>query len=257
MAAEWMPVVRLPISWEQFQQLPRNAAYKYEYFDGQALLSPRPRFYHALLSLAPLRKRPLTGAFADVELRPLQDNDWEALVPVFAGAFHGQQPFSGLDPERRKEAARRSLEFTRSGGDGPLIAPASFTAIERGFLIGAILVTLLPEMDPADWRAYHWEEAPPADCIARRLGRPHLTWIFVASLFAGHGVGTALLQAAARQLLALGFRQLSSTFLPSNDSSMLWHWRNGFRLLAFPGSMRPVLKRPRKKPVHPPNADRQ
>jgi GNAT superfamily N-acetyltransferase len=246
MAAEWMPVVRLPITWEQFHQLPRNAAYKYEYFDGKALLSPRPRFYHALLKLAPLRKRPLAGASPEVELRPLQDADWEALVPVFADAFDRQQPFSGLGPKVREEAARKSLAFTRSGGDGPLIEPASFVASEHGYLVGAVLITLLPDADPADWRAYHWHEPPPADCIARRLGRPHLTWVFVKPIFTGHGVGTALLQASVRELLARGFRQLASTFLPGNDSSMLWHWRNGFRLLAYPGSTRRGLTTSRR-----------
>ncbi len=247
MAAEWMPVVRLPITWEQFHQLPRNAAYKYEYFDGKALLSPRPKFYHALLDLKPLRKRPLTGAARDVELHRLQDADWEKLVPVFAEEFERQQPFSGLDTKTRKEAAKQALEFTRTGGDGPFIAPASFTALERGYLVGASLITLLPLEDPTDWRAFHWSEPPPEHCIARRLGRPHLTWIFVAPLFAGHGVGTALLQSTTQALLALGFTQLASTFLAGNDSSMLWHWRNGFQLLSHPGSLRHVLEKVREK----------
>jgi hypothetical protein len=32
--------------------------------------------------------------------------------------------------------------------------------------------------------------------------------------------------------------RLSSTFLQGNDSSLLWHWRNGFELLENPGSRR-------------------
>jgi GNAT superfamily N-acetyltransferase len=247
MAAEWMPLVRLALSREQFHQLPRNAAYKYEFMDGEALLTPRPKFYHALRDLAPLRKRMLAGVSRDVQMRLLQDTDWEALVPVFAAAFDREQPFSGLESETRKAAARKSLDFTRTGGDGPLIGRASFTAFEHGHLVGAVLVTLLPDVDPADWRAYHWDEPPPQDCVARRLGRPHLTWIFVAPIFTGHGVGTALLQASARALLTLGFSQLASTFLAGNASSMLWHWRNGFRLLAYPGSMRDIPKIDRKK----------
>ncbi len=63
-----------------------------------------------------------------------------------------------------------------------------------------------------------------------------MTWVFVAPLFTGEGVGTALLNAAVRQLLALGYTELASTFLAGNDSSMLWHWRQGFRLLAHPAS---------------------
>ena len=41
-----------------------------------------------------------------------------------------------------------------------------------------------------------------------------------------------------RELLAMGYKELASTFLIGNDSSMLWHWRSGFRLLAYPGSWR-------------------
>jgi hypothetical protein len=55
---------------------------------------------------------------------------------------------------------------------------------------------------------------------------------------AGWGTGTALLAAAVNSLLGLGFTELLTTFMIGNDSSMLWHWRNGFRLLAHPASPR-------------------
>jgi hypothetical protein len=51
-------------------------------------------------------------------------------------------------------------------------------------------------------------------------------------------VGTALLTATGNALLDMGFNQLVTTFISGNDSSMLWHWRNGFRLLAHPNSRR-------------------
>jgi L-amino acid N-acyltransferase YncA len=62
--------------------------------------------------------------------------------------------------------------------------------------------------------------------------------IFVSPFFAGKGVGTLLLSVAVRELLDQGYQQPASTFLIGNDSSMLWHWRNGFRLLPCPGSIR-------------------
>ena len=104
--------------------------------------------------------------------------------------------------------------------------------------VGAILVTLLPETDPCTWDSFHWKEPPPPDALARHLGRPHLTWIFVSPFYAGQGIGTLLLSAVVKALLDLGYAQLASTFLIGNDSSMLWHWRNGFRLQAYPGSYR-------------------
>ena len=51
-------------------------------------------------------------------------------------------------------------------------------------------------------------------------------------------MGTALLHAAAGALRALGYAEMVSTFLLGNDSSMLWHWRAGFRLLTHPASRR-------------------
>lgn len=240
MCDEWMPRLELAITFEQFQQLPRNPAYKYEYFKERAYLNPRPRYYHALLDLEPWAARPLVGASPSAKLRAVQASDWEDLVPLFSAAFARQQPFSGLDKERALLAARKSLEHTRTGGDGPWIEQASFVATDEdvGAAVGALLVTLLPDSDPSGWHSYYWREPPPADALVQKIGRPHLTWIFVSPLWAGQGVGTLLLSATVHELLALGYKQLASTFLIGNESSMLWHWRQGFRLLAYPGSQR-------------------
>jgi GNAT superfamily N-acetyltransferase len=242
MCDEWMPFLELPLSFEQFHQLPRNGAYKYEYFSGKAWLTPRPKHYHALLDLRPIE------APQRVPLRRIQSEDWNALAAPFSGAFHGIQPLGCLEDDARREAAKKCLERTRTGGDGPLIEHASFVALteEKDRLVGAILITLLPDEDPTDWAAFHWPEPPPADCIERRLGRPHLTWIFVGPLHKGEGTGTTLLAAAVRELLALGYTQLATTFLAGNESSMLWHWRNGFRLLPHPGSKREMTRRLRR-----------
>jgi GNAT superfamily N-acetyltransferase len=230
-----MPWLELKLSMQEFLQLPRNAAYRYQYQAGSAWMNPRPRYYHALLDLPGLE--PSGGA--DVVVRGVQVYDWDLLAGVFADAFREQQPFAGLSEETRIRAAQRSLEQTRGGGDGPWIEEASFVACtEEGGLLGAVLITLLPRRDPTDWDSYSWEKPPPRDAVARRMGRPHLTWIFVRADSTGKGVGTALLASAGRALVALGYRELLSTFMLGNESSMLWHWRNGFRLLAYPGSQR-------------------
>src|SRR5205085_6240417 len=114
---EWMPPVEVLLSREQFHRLPRHPAYKYEYLSGSAWLTPRPRFYHALLDL-----RPLARSAADQRLRRLRPDDWAPLAAVFAMAFRSQQPFAGLEDHERTAAAERALEQTRSGGDGPWIA---------------------------------------------------------------------------------------------------------------------------------------
>lgn len=253
MTDESMPTIELPLSLEQYHQLPRNAAYKYEYLGDRAVLSPRPRHFHAVLELA--RLPPLDPADRDDEvlIRPMKTGDWPDLVAPFVGAFHRVQPFGSLEEAAQERACRQALDKTQRGGDGLFIGSASFVAADReataarrrGQVIGAALVTLLPPGDPADYDSYHWPEPPPPDAYHRRAGRPHLTWIFVSPFWAGQGVGTALLHAVATELSAKGYQELLSTFLLGNESSMLWHWRNGFRLLPYPFSARRLRRRAR------------
>jgi GNAT superfamily N-acetyltransferase len=235
MCDEWMRGVQLSLSAEQFQRLPRNSAFRYDYLDGTGHIAPRPKHYHALLDLAPIA----ADDADDISLHPVRPDDWDALVGLFADAFVHAQPFAALDDATRRLAADGCLTRTRTGGDGPWVERASFIARDdEDEPLGAILVTLLPERDPCEWGSYQWFEPPPPDCIERGLGRPHLTWIFVDPGCTGEGVGTRLLAAAVRELLALGYREMVSTFMIGNDASALWHWRNGFRLLAYPGSKR-------------------
>jgi GNAT superfamily N-acetyltransferase len=235
MCDEWMRGVQLALTEAQFQQLPRNGAFRYDYLGGTCYVTPRARHYHALLDLTAVAAAEVAG----VTLRPVLSADWQPLTDLFAEAFGGVPPFAALDDVTRRQAAEQCLTRTRAGGDGPWVERAAFVAADPDDdLLGAIFVTLLPERDPCDWNSYQWHEPPPPDCVERRLGRPHLTWIFVHPGWAGHGVGTRLLAAAGRELRALGYRELLSTFMLGNDASALWHWRNGFRLLAHPGSRR-------------------
>jgi GNAT superfamily N-acetyltransferase len=225
---EWMPGMKLDMPLEEFRKLPRNAAYKYEYLDGHALLSPRPKHFHGILALADFTQPRTENLDGAIGIRPMESHDQEDYPALFAAAFHGVQPFGGLADEERQEAARQSLAKTVEGQDGPLLESASFTAIHRDAQqpVGGILITRVLGGDPSEHNSYGWSEAVPLG----EKGQPHLTWIFVAPVLKGRGVGTALLAAAVRALEKLGYRELWSTFLLGNDSSMLWHWRNGFRL---------------------------
>src|SRR5262245_27976073 len=100
MCDDWMPFLKLPLTIEQFDQLPRNGAYKYEYIDGEAWLTPRPKHFHAMMEL-----RPIDDAGA-TPVRRLRDDDWDALVSVFGGAFHNIQPFGSLEGNALEIAAK-------------------------------------------------------------------------------------------------------------------------------------------------------
>jgi len=242
MLDDWFKIIRLGVTWEEFHQLPAHPAYKYEYYDKEAVLTPRPKSFHAIVDLSFAVDRPIPQRTSEkITVRRLAELDWDELASTFAGAFSRIPPFAALTKDERKKAAADCLARTRAGGDGPLIEQASFVADHERFgsACAAILVTLTPDRDLAtDWRAHEWPEPPPRDAIERRLGRPHLTWIFVDPWLARHGVGSQLLAASARELTGLGYRELASTFLLGNDDTLLWHWRNGFRLLPGIGSLR-------------------
>jgi hypothetical protein len=243
MLDRWFSVIRLPLSWRQFHRLPRNPAYKYEYLEKAAWLSPRPKFYSARLALSPAASRPPWEVEAQdeaIRFRRLEDRDWPRLPRLFAGSFDRVQPFAGLSDRRRLEAARECLKSTRDGGDGPIIRPACHVAFgaKDGHPVGAILVTLVPPVDLENHWSLRWKAPPPPDCIERRLGHAHLTWVFVGPWFAGYGIGSALLAHASNSLVELGYSELISSFILGNESSMLWHWRNGFELLPYSGSRR-------------------
>ena len=90
MCDEWMPVLEWELTLEQYHQLPRNPAYKYEYIGGRALLSPRPRHYHARLDLSDLPEAPEpVGPAAGVDLRSVDAADWpRQLRPELSSSYY-------------------------------------------------------------------------------------------------------------------------------------------------------------------------
>jgi len=242
MLHDWYRAVQVSMSLDEFHRLPRNPAYKYDYIDGMAHLSPRLRTLNGLLDLKPLDAPSSLRAFDLVMFRPLQPADWTAFPELFAGAFARVQPFASLNELERRQAACECLEQTRTGGDGPPIARACFVAETNGQVLGGILITLIPNREPGEWWDGLCPEPPPLNAAAMGLARAHLTWVFVAPLYSNHGIGSALLAHAVNALMADGFTDLATTFLVGNEVSALWHWRNGFRLLPYPGSMRKISK---------------
>src|SRR5579864_2734827 len=223
MLDHWYSCIRLPMSFEQFHQLPRNSVYKYEYVAGHAVLSPQPKTHNGLLELRRMDAPAIVQTGECIAVRALEERDWDRLTQVFADAFRHVQPFSSLSQELCVHAAKECLDQTRDGGDGPLIHEASFLACteRRETIIGGILITLIPARPEGEWWTGKWPEPPPANALQLGLGRPHLTWVFVGDLYAGQGIGTVLLGHAVNALLKLGYRELASTFLVGNDSSTL------------------------------------
>lgn len=231
----WFPRIDIPMTWAQFRQLPEHPAYRYEYLDGVARLTGRPRRYHALLSFDD-RIRRASAIAADV--RPIDPPEWTQLPGVFADAFAGTAPLSLLEPEQRFAAAADCLARTRAGEFGVCVPPASFVALIDEQVVAAIIITLVQAGDLHDFTDPRWGEPPPPDALDRRWGRPHLTWVLSAPAAARRGLASALLDRSIATLQDLQYRELATTFLLGNEASLLWHWRNGFQLLPYVGSSR-------------------
>ncbi len=239
------PAIEFPVSWETFRRLPRHPGYRYEYRNGTACLTPHPRQYHCLLPLRPRDATTMTETpRARVSVRPMREPDWQPLEAVFDRAFRG----TAFPEERVLEATLNeetgdALSRARSGQSGPLVQQACFVATaarpeETGDVAGGILVTLLPSGNLEQFDDPMWAEQPPPDAVERRWGRPHLTWVFVDPSITRQGVASQMLGHAAGALHELGYTELASTFLLGNETSTLWHWRNGFRLVSYVGSPR-------------------
>jgi predicted N-acetyltransferase YhbS len=228
MSDEWMPTLKLKLSRQEYEQLPRHPAFRYELLEGMTLISPWPRHCHAQLRLR--RFRVPAGAAAQMPLRQATPADLEALIPILVNAFADAQPFGSLNEADARRAAEKSLRDVFAGSEGPFAEPASFVALDNERIVGAIMITFIPGGDPTDWDSYQWREPAPPDLWTKREGQPHLTWIFVKKFSQGTGIGTRLLQEAVCALKKQGYGSLWSTFLLGNDSSMRWHWRNRFEL---------------------------
>ncbi|HEY6156895.1 MAG TPA: GNAT family N-acetyltransferase [Gemmatimonadales bacterium] len=229
MLGDWLRSLELPIAFSEFERLPRHPAYKYEYFDGRAVLTPRPRYARALLDLTAFSPPATAASLAGAHLRPMEPADWNRLPELLAAAFHNVAPLVTLEPTVRLTVARECVEHTRAGGDGALVDPACCVAVEtRGAdcVVGAIVITLITCRDQG----------------VEDLQRAHLTWIMVHPWRFSQGLGGALLSSAVTVLRGLGYSDLASTFLVGNDRAVLWHWRRGFRLVPGAHPVVPPLR---------------
>lgn len=223
--------VELKIGIDEFHTLPRNAAYKYEYFGGRAVLTPRPKCFTCVRDLSPVETEGDPWV-QDCVVKRLCREEAPELSELFHGSMLRTQPFASLEPEAARKAAQACFTKTITGGDGPLIEAACFQIADsrRDGPCGATLVTLQPFEILTDPFGATWRGAIPDNAVQSKLGVPHLTWIFVSPWQARHGLGTRLLAATVEALREMGFDSLASTFMLDNGPSALFHWRNGFQL---------------------------
>ena len=217
MIHDWFSAIELPLTKRQFRQLPQNPAYKYEYFDGRAWLSPRPKNYHAVLNLQefvrpgsqrgdrrrachPRRTRRRLAAVARIIFRCVPTRAALCKPDGRRSPGGGRRLLVLYARVRRRPAGRRSLPGCVARG---------------GRHVG--------------WGEPHYASAGRCHRARDRPAAPDMDLRRSARCTPGRRM--ALLEMAVPALRRLGYTGLASTFLLGNESSMLWHWRAGFKLL--------------------------
>ncbi len=208
-----------PISFEEFELLPRRLGWKYEYWDGQAHLSPRDQSVSVVLPLEPAtatERRPvpsggrtLLTTGEPVQLGPAMPDGQPDLVFAYIQAFRDSIEFCDWPDERIEEQARQDLE--------------GFFAGRRGRRLEASRVALDDAAGSGERRALGaalLSEVAPQTAL--------LDLLFVVPGRQRRGLATALVSEAAEELSRRGFRRFESRYHLGNEASRAWHLRFGF-----------------------------
>lgn len=191
----------VPMSFEEWERLPRPPGWKYEYFDGCAHI--RPGYQYAVTALE-LTVRPVNPPCL---LRGVSPEDEALLLPVYLEAFEDEPTFCDYSDEKFRDAARADLRATFSGNRAPPLAASRVAvATEAGEArcLGAALLSQDGEYGPV------------------------LDLIFVLPAWQRRGVATALVASAVNALLSAGERTLTSSYHLANQRSQAWHRSFGF-----------------------------
>ena len=192
-----------PVSFEEFELLPRRPGWKYEYWDGQAHISPR----HQSVSVA-LRGNPATAATACL-LRPVAAADQGQLASAYVEAFRDSIEYCDWTDARIEEQAREGIERFFGGRRGQPLAASRLAmdgspdASKPSVLGAALLVQVAP-------------------------GTALLDLLFVVPSRQRQGLATALVSAAVQELRARRIHRFESRYHLGNEASRAWHRRFGF-----------------------------
>ena len=191
----------LPMSFEEWELLPYQPGWKYEYWDGRAHITPN---HQTAVTTAPVTPRPIN---APCTIRHVLPEDEASLLAVYMAAFADNQAFCDYTTERLLDAARRDLREGFTGHRAPLL-PASRVAVATEAtgeqLVGAALLSRDREYGPV------------------------LDLLFIRPQWQRHGLATALVASAMNALHQAGEGTLTSCYQLANPTSQAWHRAFGF-----------------------------
>jgi GNAT superfamily N-acetyltransferase len=197
--------MRLPLSPDLLQRLPRHPDWKYEMVKGEAWLSSRPR---------PLMLRRSTNlavpavTLSGVEIRTIDARrDRSKIAKLLMDVWVDEDPYRSLEDPKilLQSEIERSLEDPGLG----------VIAIDEQ---GVCAVVLMPSTTA-----------------------PALMWLTVRRDARERGLATALLRVVVQTLSAHGMDELASGTSAANVPSLRWHLTRGFQLA--PDPVREALRR--------------
>jgi GNAT superfamily N-acetyltransferase len=193
----------IPMTIEEFELMPRKLWLKYEYWDGQAHISPR---HYAVTTSVEIRPRPIE---IPCKLRAVEQKDMPQLISGYINAFKDTIEYCDWASEKITTSAREAIQDFFAGKRGkPLPSSRLAVVSQLGFgselVIGAALLV---------------EKANQVSL---------LDILFVIPEWQRQGVATALARAAVNELYHVGVKTLKSRYLLGNNESRAWHQKFGF-----------------------------
>jgi RimJ/RimL family protein N-acetyltransferase len=192
---------RLPMSFEEWELLPYQPGWKYEYWDGRAHITPN---HQTAVTTAIVTPRPVNAPCA---LRRVLPEDEAPLLAVYMEAFAENQAFCDYTDAQFLDAARRDLRDSFTGHRAPLLTAARVAVATEATgeqLVGAALLSRDREYGPV------------------------LDLLFIRPLWQRRGLATALVSSAMHALHQTGEGTLTSCYQLANAASQAWHRGFGF-----------------------------
>jgi RimJ/RimL family protein N-acetyltransferase len=191
----------LPMPFEEWDLLPYQLGWKYEYWDGCAHITPN---HQTAVTTATVTPRPV---HPPCTIRHLLLEDEVPLLAVYLEAFADNQAFCDYTDEQFHDAARRDLSESFTGRRAPLLVASRVgvaTEIVGEQLVGAALLSRDQEYGPV------------------------LDLLFIKSQWQRRGLATALVASAMNALHQVGEGTLTSCYQLANPASQAWHRACGF-----------------------------
>jgi GNAT superfamily N-acetyltransferase len=188
----------IPMTIDEFHLMPYELGWKYEYWGGEAHISPK--WINVVKTTVPVKPRPVIAPCA---IRPLTETDLPKFIPAYVAGFRDAADYCDYSLAYVKRAAISHMRNFFAGNRG-IPHPASQIAIRRGCIVGAVLIT----------------ERKDQRCL--------LDLLFVRPNQQRQGLATALVATALNHLSSEGREWLTSRYLLANAASRDWHHRFGF-----------------------------